>query len=540
MTSSRTRSGRRLAGLLERLLPVRRDRDLVARAAEVDLHEPGDVRIVVDDEDRLRASGRRLRDAPSARGPNGPHPPPRRSRSPRPRTSAPACTHRDAVSRFTPPSTCTWTSRSRRSISERSASILATASGWNGWPAHPGSTARTTTSSAFSRSGERRLRRRPRRERDPGAHPQPPPSAASAQGRSRPRGGSSPRRSPPRRARRGTRRAPPPAGARGAGRSVCGRSAATTIGPIVRGGTKCPSMTSIWMRSACSPTSLTSSARRARSADRMDAPSLATARHPSREGLLARGRPRRTSRRSRAACGQRRIQFGGAVGPGDLDGFELGDAAHDRVARGVGLGARERADAVDEPAAGRSSPAAAVAIPTCSAGEARELVLRARHRSSGRRRAEPMPEHGASTRTRSNPPARPAGGRPGRERSAFSAETLDGGPDQLEPRERHVGGHHASLRPDETGEVAGLAAGAGAHVQHPVARLRIQRPHDERRRLVLDREPALGELRQRRGRPRVDHQRVRVHRSAFGLDAGARPARARARRPSCGRCSRGS
>ena len=39
---------------LERLLAVASDGDLVARRAEVHLHEPRDVRIVVDDEDRLR------------------------------------------------------------------------------------------------------------------------------------------------------------------------------------------------------------------------------------------------------------------------------------------------------------------------------------------------------------------------------------------------------------------------------------------------------------------------------------------------------
>src|SRR6185503_9412811 len=123
--------GTQAPGLLERFLPVRCDRDLVARAPEVDLDEPGDVRIVVDDEDRLRhqavASARDL----SSRAERTVSPAPKIAVAAT-RTSAPARTHRDAVSRLTPPSTCTWTSRSRRSISERSVSILPTASGWNG------------------------------------------------------------------------------------------------------------------------------------------------------------------------------------------------------------------------------------------------------------------------------------------------------------------------------------------------------------------------------------------------------------------------
>src|SRR6266542_1212593 len=267
--------GAQAGGLLERLFPVRGDRDLVARAAEVHLDESGDVRIVVDDQDRLRHQTVASADALSSRA--------ERTGSPAPKiavaatkTSAPACTHRATVSRFTPPSTCTSTSRPRRSISERSASILATAPGWNGCPAHPGSTARTTTSSASSRKA----------------------NAASAGVRG---ARAIPARIPNSRTLRCvgagsltasrwklTASAPAPASSSrnpsGAstwrcawrGRSVCRRSAATTTGPIVRGGTKCPSMTSIWMRSACSPTSLTSSAKRARSADRMDAPSLAT------------------------------------------------------------------------------------------------------------------------------------------------------------------------------------------------------------------------------------------------------------------------
>ena len=53
ITSSRTRSGRSVVAPREGLLAVGGHRDVVAGRAEVDLDEPRDVRIVVDNEDRL-------------------------------------------------------------------------------------------------------------------------------------------------------------------------------------------------------------------------------------------------------------------------------------------------------------------------------------------------------------------------------------------------------------------------------------------------------------------------------------------------------
>ena len=52
---------------------------------------------------------------------------------------------------------------------------------------------------------------------------------------------------------------------------VCGRSAFTTAGPMVRLGTKCPSITSTWIQSApASSIARTSSPSRAKSADRIE------------------------------------------------------------------------------------------------------------------------------------------------------------------------------------------------------------------------------------------------------------------------------
>ncbi len=52
--------GTKLARLLERLFPIGRDGDVVARGSEVHLDEPRDIRIVVDDEDGFGHLGGRL------------------------------------------------------------------------------------------------------------------------------------------------------------------------------------------------------------------------------------------------------------------------------------------------------------------------------------------------------------------------------------------------------------------------------------------------------------------------------------------------
>src|SRR5918994_5322166 len=133
-------------------------------------------------------------------------------------------------------------------------------------------------------------------------------------------------------------------------------------------------MTSIWMRSAWSPTSFTSSARRARSAVRIEAPSLATG------AILAGGRftPAEAGDEHGVApmpVGPQAHAVGRPVGAGDLCGLELGYAPQDRVARGVGLGPRERADAVDETAARAEQACSGRGDADLESSEARELVL---------------------------------------------------------------------------------------------------------------------------------------------------------------------
>src|SRR5512132_1247691 len=183
--------------------------------------------------------------------------------------------------------------------------------------------------------------------------------------------------------------------------------------------------------------------------------------------------------------------FGGAVGAGDLDGLELGNAPEDRVARGVGLGTRERADAVDEPASGAQQPRGGGRDPNLQPGEARELVL------AGPPQALWAPARGADPRARRihQDAVEPASdGRPAtvlHEQLRPNAEPVDVGSNELEARRGYIRGDRASLRPDQAGEMTGLAARTGAHVQDPVARLWFQRRHDERGGLILHREPSL-------------------------------------------------
>ena len=105
------------------------------------------------------------------------------------------------------------------------------------------------------------------------------------------------------------------------------------------------------------------------------------------------------------------VAVGAAVrAVGSPIGLEVGAMAEERVAGGVGLGPRERAHRVDQPAAGPQQVGRRRSDRHLESREAGQVgSLRRRHRSSGRRRAEPMPLHGASTSTRSNGPAqRPA------------------------------------------------------------------------------------------------------------------------------------
>ena len=63
--------GTKLRGALERLLSVAGDRDVIARGAEIDLHETGDVGVVVNDQDRFGHLPSSLGESTERRGGGG-------------------------------------------------------------------------------------------------------------------------------------------------------------------------------------------------------------------------------------------------------------------------------------------------------------------------------------------------------------------------------------------------------------------------------------------------------------------------------------
>ena len=342
-----------------------------------------------------------------------------------------------------------------------------------------------------------------------------------------------------RRARRRRSPAPRPGGGRGACVRSPGRSAATTSGPNVMGGTKWPSMTSTWidvgegldradligevgevggqdrcreLRHAADPTGGGSGL----PTERGDEHGVAAV-HGGARGERARTRP---------------------SGPSIGIGLEVGPLGQQRVGRGVGLGARERADRVHEHAAGPQQLGAADAIATWSRARPESSDRAARQSSSGRRRAEPRPLQGASTSTRSKPPrtagARASCARTARRRRAARRSRRRGRP---APGWRSAPTTRPS-RTHEAGDVRELAAGPRAHVEHPVPRLRVQRRHDERRRLILhgERPPARSRAAARARRPRaagasgcsVPRRGCRPRVEQVLLEVGGRP-RARVR-----------
>ena len=101
---------------------------------------------------------------------------------------------------------------------------------------------------------------------------------------------------------------------------------------------------------------------------------------------------------------------------------------------------------------------------------------RGRHSSSGRRRAEPIPEHGASTSTRSNVPRR-AGAVASCARTDGCSPRRDGArAHQLGALRMQIGRDHAPAVPHQAREVRGLAAGPRARVEHTVARAARRAP----------------------------------------------------------------
>ncbi len=112
-------------------------------------------------------------------------------------------------------------------------------------------------------------------------------------------------------------------------------------------------------------------------------------------------------------CGQRRCRIAGAEpsGPGVSIGTRSGRwrmiaSTRRRSPPGGTCTPSRRADRP-----GRSRSAHATAISTWSRASRESSSRRARQSSSGRRRAEPIPEHGASTSTRSKGPRTAGTGR---------------------------------------------------------------------------------------------------------------------------------
>ena len=208
---------------------------------------------------------------------------------------------------------------------------------------------------------------------------------------------------------------------------------------------------------------------------------------PSRRSILL---PRTGANRS-GAPGERRDEHGvrampvrpqpdallGAVGPVDRRGNELRPMAEDRPAGGVGLGRGNVQTEYTSRPPGRSEFGAPRRRSRPGSRARRDRSSRAgRHSSSGRRRAAPMPEHGASTRIRSNGPLRRrASGVLGHhpDRGAQPAGQLG---DQAGPGRVGVGRDQQAVVPHETGRVRGLAAGAGARVEDALARLAGRAP----------------------------------------------------------------
>ena len=289
-------------------------------------------------------------------------------------------------------------------------------------------------------------------------------------------------------------------------------------------------MMSMWMMSAKGSTSLTSSARWARSDERIDAasfPMWADCKRRRRLGGVNRcvRRPRRTSRRCRgdAARGDAASAGAAPAGPG------RGRPGRDRDGAGGSRRTRRRS-----PREGTCRPSTRGARRAGGAPRRRPRsrpgdAPAARARRDGRATAAPAagaptrcPVHGASTSTRSKGPrtagrvascARRSARSPSRssrlaiERRAFRTE---------------ITGDDPSLLPDPARDERRLPSGCGAGVEDPVAGLRRERLHDERGGLILHREPTLVPSRERRrGRRRARGC------TRDGPDRSARPRRPR-------------
>ena len=197
------------------------------------------------------------------------------------------------------------------------------------------------------------------------------------------------------------------------GRAVTGRRLATTTAPSAIGGTKWPSMMSTWNTPTCGSTAATCAPRFAKSAARIDAATVPIAGNGTGRGgheptgrgpTTPAGTRPRTCRRSPCRWGQRRCRSAGPSGPRVITGRRSA-RARSRASHTASVSTR-----VNVQTAYTSRPPAAVAsaaaetIASCRAASPASASFGTRHSSSGRRRADPSPLQGASTRTRSNGP----------------------------------------------------------------------------------------------------------------------------------------
>ena len=204
-----------------------------------------------------------------------------------------------------------------------------------------------------------------------------------------------------------------------------------------------------------------------------------------------------------------------------LDGgrLEVRPSPEHGVAYGARLRSRERADGEHESTPGPQQVGDSRHDGHLQASKAREVLLL---RTPQELRASPGGTQAGARSIHKDPVE---GAPDGREYGVLGhdvdpdAEPVRKLRHQSRPAMRHVPGDGQASATDDAPDVAGLAARPGARVQDAFAGPRIERPDDERRRLVLDREPAVAPTRKPLGEGRVHEERVRIKRPTMDLQA---------------------
>ena len=319
-------------------------------------------------------------------------------------------------------------------------------------------------------------------------------------------------------------------------RSVCARSDFTTGGPMVRLGTKWPSITSTCRRSATSAHPL-DVGRRAGEVGGQDRRRQLHHGHAIGTRLsrcaAARGRTCRRCRRP-AAAAARRGRGGSTVRPARGRAVEAGQCGASPVVDADGLRPGERAHRVDEHATRahqRRRGGEQLALERGELVDRRPVPAASGRRGGGAARRCRCT--GASSSTRSKQPSRSGGrrpsptsgnrcGRPMRWRTPSIMRTRPASTSSATT---------APLGPDPLGDRGGLAPGRGGDVGDPLPRRRRQHRDDRLAPLVLRRRPAVPHRGQAAGVADAPHdERVGHEAPALDLGAGGRAARRRARR----------